>query len=261
MLDWLFKENAPKDEKDFVSLSSHELRTPLSVIKWYTEMLLDGDAGPLTEDQKKYLTTIQSSNQQAIDLVRSLLNVSRLDLGTFGIAPTDIDLKELINEALFSEEYLRVKKQIHIEKEGWDNSFIIKTDKKMALLALKNVLANAFIFSSASGVVTISLSTVSSDQELNGKEIKSKGVIVKVIDHGIGIPDDEQNLIFTKMHKGKNAKDVDSPGSGLGLYITREIMKNLNGEVWFTSDQGTTTFCLFFPSGGVLKKEGRTTLD
>src|SRR3954466_1820549 len=98
MLDWFNRKKEVTNEEgtvDFVSLSSHELRTPLSVIKWYTEMLLDEDAGPLTEEQRKYLKTIESSNQKAIDLVRSLLNVSRLDLGTFCIVPANVQLKDV----------------------------------------------------------------------------------------------------------------------------------------------------------------------
>ena len=91
---------SPKKKDDFTSISSHELRTPLSIIKWYTEMLLDEDAGPLTEEQRKYLLTIESSNQRAIDLVRSLLNVSRLELGTFSITPTEVLVTESVEELL-----------------------------------------------------------------------------------------------------------------------------------------------------------------
>ena len=85
---------------NILSLAAHELRTTLSIIKWYTEMLLDGDCGPLNVDQTKYLKTIESSNQRAIDLIKSLLNVSRLNLGTFCINPSEVDLQAVIKQIL-----------------------------------------------------------------------------------------------------------------------------------------------------------------
>ena len=119
MINWLFGKKkhvrrVAKKGDDFVSLASHELRSPLSIIKWYTEILLDGDAGPLTEDQQKYLRLIESSNQRAIDLVRSLLNVSRLDLGTFSVSPVEVSILVLVQEISKSLQGLSSKRNVSI---------------------------------------------------------------------------------------------------------------------------------------------------
>ena len=140
MISWLFgnkkalHDEIKKADDNFVSLSSHQLRSPLSIIKWYTEILLDEDAGPLTDDQKKYLTVIESSNQRAIDLVRSLLNVSRLDLGTFRIVPEPVSLVDIIGEAVSSLEKETHAKKITIIHSHGDDIPTFNADKHICLL-------------------------------------------------------------------------------------------------------------------------------
>ena len=127
----------------------------------------------------------------------------------------------------------------------------------MCMVALKELLLNAYLYTQAGKQVTISLRNVKKGE---GK-VSKDGVLFTVKDEGIGIPVGEQDKVFTKMYKGSNSKDSDSKGSGLGLYIVKTIACHLQGDTWFYSDEGGTSFSLLFPGDDVPAKEGRTALD
>ncbi len=268
MINWLLGNHKAKEviisaeKDDFVSLSSHELRGPLSIIKWYTEILLDGDMGPLTDDQKKYLTVIEMSNKRAIDLVRSLLNVSRLDLGTFRIVPVVVDMRALTLEVVefFKGEALSKKIAITLEVEGAIPT--LQADTHLTMVVLKNLISNAIAFSHPDGSVTITLRTVRNGDVVEGVSVLDESILVVVRDDGVGIPTSDRDKIFSRMVRGSNIDDSSGTGSGLGLYITKTILEYIGGKVWFVSQEDVgSTFYAAFPTKGMKKKEGRTTLD
>lgn len=268
MITWFSRKKkvahhpSKKGSDDFVSLSSHELRSPLSIIKWYTEILLDGDAGPLTEEQRKYLTTIESSNQRAIDLVRSLLNVSRLDLGTFSILPEEVSIPSLVLEVRSIFESGISKKNLLVSVNGDTAIQSIHADKHLCLMVIKSLFSNAVLFSKDNGKVDVSYSKISAGTTVNGKMITEESILLSVADNGIGIPEEEVSKIFSKMYKASNVNDSEIVGSGLSLYIAKTILEYVDGNIWFSStlEEGST-FYVTFPVKGMKKKEGRTTLD
>lgn len=264
MLTWFSrKKNVSKIEKggsvDFTSIASHELRSPLSIIKWYTEILLDGDAGPLTEDQRKYLTVIESSNQRAIDLVRSLLNVSRLDLDTFSISPIEISFPLIVEEAVHVLQKEATKKSIEIVTHVSKEIPTINADKHLCLMVIKNLVSNAIYFSKEHGTVTIKVDCISGNENMLDV---TRSIVVTVTDNGIGIPEEDSSKVFSKMFKASNVQQSENTGPGLGLYISKKILDYVGGKVWFTSvlNEGSV-FYAAFPTRGMDKKEGRTTLD
>ncbi|MEI7620655.1 MAG: ATP-binding protein [Candidatus Falkowbacteria bacterium] len=222
---------------EFVSLASHQLRTPLTSVKWHAEMMLDGDAGVLSTDQKDFTQEIYNSNQRMIDLVDSLLDVSRLDLGTLKIegVPTDILLlvKDLVNEVT----PLVVKKKVKLIEKYDKKLPIIELDKKLSYMIIQNLLTNAVKYSKSGGEVTI--------------EIKCDGpdnVLVKVVDSGYGIPLQDQDRIATKLFRADNARKTEPDGNGLGLYIVKSIINQYNGKFWFESKEGQgSTFYASLP--------------
>lgn len=259
------KSQAPLARKDdFVAISSHELRSPLSVIKWYTEILLDEDAGPLTVEQKKYLTVIENSNQRAIDLIRSLLNVSRLDLDTFGISPQEVSISELVSELVASVKLDALKRNIEIIEEVEQGLRPIQVDKHLCSLALRHPLTNAIAFSNVGGTVKVSTASVSASGVIGGMVVPKESIVVSVSDTGLGIPDEDQEKIFSKMFRGSNVQDTTGSDSGLGLYLAKTVMNlpQVQGDMWFVSEVGKgTTFYIAFPTEGMKKKEGRTVLE
>jgi signal transduction histidine kinase len=264
MITWFSrkKKSSSSSKDDFVSLSSHALRSPLSVIKWYTEILLDGDVGELTEDQRKYLRVIEISNQRAIDLIRSLLNVSRLDLGTFSISPEEIAISEVVKSATDLFKDISSKKTIKIIIEESENLKKIQADKHLVTLVLKQLMSNAIAFSEEGSIVTIRTSVTRSGTTIGEKLVDKESIIVSISDTGLGIPEAEKEKIFSKMFRGSNVKDGEDSDGGLGLYVAKTIINYVGGDIWFVSTLGKgTTFYVTFPTKGMGKKIGTTVLE
>ncbi|MCF7843264.1 HAMP domain-containing histidine kinase [Candidatus Gracilibacteria bacterium] len=254
------------DGSNLLSLASHELRTPLSVIKWYTEMLLDGDCGELNADQTKYLRTIQTSNQRAIDLIKSLLNVSRLDLGTFSINPTDVDLRFIVKQVFTENRSILDEKRIHTEEmyvSGVPGMIpILQLDKQICLVIIRNLISNAVIYSKEDSAIRVDIREKKQGEEYGSKILSDDSLVLAVFDSGIGIPQEEQGKVFSKLFKASNVTNEESKGAGLGLYIVETILSKIGGSIWFTSVKGQgSTFCVAFPKHGMPKKEGRTMLE
>ncbi len=257
-----FRVAQEEESSDFVSLSSHALRSPLSIIKWYTEILLDGDAGPLTEDQRKYLSLIESSNQRAIDLVRSLLNVSRLELDTFSVSPEESDLKDVIASVIETLKESADKKHVTLEQDTQEGAPHVVLDKHLVSMILKILLGNAITFSREGGGVRTALTQLKEGEEIGGNSVATDSIIISVADSGIGIPEADKSKIFSKMFRAGNVKDTEGSDSGLGLYIVKAVLDRVGGQVWFSSQENVgTTFYVALPLEGMKKKEGRTTLD
>jgi signal transduction histidine kinase len=234
---------------NFASVASHELRTPLSIVKWYTEILLDEDMGPLNEDQKKYLRVIESSNERAISLVTSLLNVSRLELGTFSVSPEPLLFTDVLEEVLKKQEKRIEDKKLTLSKKITGDVYSIQLDKGITTLIIRSILENAVMFSGEGGKVDISVAFTPSLITYSVKDI------------GIGIRANEQEMIFTKMFRGSNAGD-DVKGSGLSLYIVKTLLSKVGGTIFFTSNENQgSTFTINLPATGMRKRKGTTRLD
>lgn len=250
------------DKNDFVSLASHELRSPLSIIKWYTEILLDEDAGPITDEQRKYLAVIESSNQRAIDLVRSLLNVSRLDLDTFCISPVPVLISDVVRSTIeFLSKDISRKQLVVSYKEGPGVS-MINADTHVCSLVVKHVLSNAVIFSKPGGTISVSTTLVPRHSKAGNDFTTDESILLTVADTGLGIPEKDTEKIFSRMFRASNVKDSEGSDSGLGLYITKRIIDITGGNIWFESVENVgTTFYVTFKTKGMKKKEGTTVLE
>jgi two-component system, OmpR family, phosphate regulon sensor histidine kinase PhoR len=266
MIDQRGEEVGSASGDDLLSLASHELRTTLSIVKWYTEMLLEGDCGPLNDDQIKYLKTVEGSNQRAIDLIRSLLNVSRLNLGTFSINPTVVDLRKVVKDVLDQNKAKIDEKKLRVSEEYMNGiSGTVPTlplDKQIAFVLMRSLISNAIIFSKEGSEIKITLKEAKQHEMVSGLEIPEDSLVVSVQDSGIGIPKSEQEKIFSKLFKASNARSYDENGSGLSLYIVRSILSKTGGASWFTSLENVgTTFYIAFPKAGMSKKSGKVNLD
>lgn len=235
---------------EFVSLASHQLRTPLSAINWYAEMLLAGDVGKLTADQKKYLQEIYNGNQRMVDLVNALLDVSRIELGTFAIEPIPTDIKK-ITQSLISEMQKQIKKKNLKISESYDSKISkINVDPKLMRIILQNIISNAVKYTPEKGKVAVILTR------------KEPNVLIKVTDTGFGIPKAQQPHIFEKLFRADNVREKDTEGTGLGLYLVKSIVDQSGGKVWFESAENKgTTFFVQLPLSGMKKKEGTKALE
>ena len=207
---------------DFVNIASHQLRTPLSIIKWYLDYLISGDAGTVNDEQKKYLTEAYRGNERLIELVNGLLDVSRIDLGTFSIEPEMVDIKVIVERAFEKFDNLIKKNKLVIKKEIEDMPKI-NLDSRLMEITFEHIISNSIKYTPAGGVIKIIIKK------------DTKNALIEISDTGCGIPLEQQPKIFTKLFRGENAKKMESVGTGLGLYVVKAIMDKSGGKVWFKS--------------------------
>lgn len=237
MRDVTVERGIDKAKSEFVSLASHQLRTPLTTISWYTEMILNGDVGLVTPDQKKYLEEIYQGNQRMIELVNTLLDVSRIELGTFKIEPKETDIVALAESVLDEQKQKIETKKLILVKKFDKKVTLFQTDPKLLRMVLQNILSNSIEYTATSGRIDFFIS-------LDDK----KNLLIKVSDTGYGIPKNQQNQIFTKLFRADNVRDKETNGTGLGLYIVKSIIENSGGKIWFDSEENRgTTFYVTFP--------------
>ncbi|MFA6354354.1 MAG: ATP-binding protein, partial [Candidatus Paceibacterota bacterium] len=239
-----------KAKTEFVSLASHQLRTPLSTVNWYSEMLLTGDVGEITPEQKKYLEEIYSGNQRMVDLVNTLLDVSRIEMGTFMVEPKPTDIVKLARSVIDEQKLQIDEKKIKFSSSLENNISLIQADPKLLRMVIQNLLSNAVKYTPEGGKVRISISL--------GKE---KNIVLKIFDTGYGIPKNQQDKIFTKLFRADNVIGKDTEGTGLGLYIAKSVVEQAGGKLWFESVENKgTTFYATLPLGEIKKKKGIKTL-
>jgi PAS domain S-box-containing protein len=243
--DITHEKEVDKSKTEFVSLASHQLRTPLSAIRWYSEMLNSQKLGPLNDQQKSYLQEIYDSNRHMIELVNSLLNVSRIDLGTFAIEPEPTDFKEL-SESVLRELFVKIQEtEMHVTSSYEEGLPKVNADPKLVRIIFQNLLSNAVKYTKKGG--NISLSITADEKDLH----------IKVADDGVGIPANVQSKIFTKLFRADNARVVESEGTGLGLYILKAVVERGGGKIWFESAENHgTTFYVDLPLSGMKAVSG-----
>ena len=251
-----------KAKTEFVSLASHQLRTPLSVINWYSELLLSGDAGEISDSQRDYLQEIAGGNRRMVELVDALLNVSRIELGTFAVDPEPTDIIALAR-GVMDELKIKIddKNQMFVPNLSGDIP-IMNIDPKLTRMIFENLLTNAVKYTPNEGKIIMSVS-------LNQNR---DTVIVELSDTGYGIPANQQDKIFGKLFRADNVKQMDTEGTGLGLYLVKSIVEHTGGHVRFESpyvvetDHGKeevqgTKFVIELPLSGMIKKKGTRTLS
>ncbi len=227
-----------KAKTEFVSLASHQLRTPSATIKWYMDTLLSGEIGELSPKQKDYLTRVHKVNEGMIDLIETLLNVSRIEIGSIKPESKPTNVIELCESVLIELSYQIEEKKINIVKQYNDNLKDIESDPKFLRIVIQNLVSNAVKYTPDGGTIIITF------KESSGE----KAIIVS--DTGVGIPEGEQDKIFTKLFRADNVRSlVGSQGTGLGLYLVKSIMEAMGGSISFVSEENKgSTFTINFKS-------------
>lgn len=223
--------------------------------------MLDGDVGEVTPEQKKYLHEISEGSQRMVDLVNALLNVSRLELGTFSVSPEPTDVIKIIRSVLDEVKLQVDEKNIGIE-EKHETVPLISLDPKLFRIIVQNLFTNAIKYTPKNGHVRSELSVKKKEEIVNNREIAEDSLVFIVSDNGYGIPINQQNKIFDKLFRADNIKDKETDGTGLGLYIIKSIVEHSKGSVWFTSEENKgSTFYIILPLTGMAKKEGARAIE
>lgn len=221
---------------EFCAMTTHQLRAPISGTKWIIEAILEGDAGRIEGKQREYFEELYKSNERLIKFVNELLNVFKMEELHLKTNIELVNLKDLFVEIIARFSSLIKKKNLNLKLKE-EGNWVITSDKRLLDLIFDNLTSNAIRYSKDGGEIIINL-----------KKKNDKMIEVVIKDFGIGISKEEQQNIFRKFFRGKNALKIETMGSGLGLYLTKKAVEKLDGEIWFSSKEGEgTTFFVNLP--------------
>jgi signal transduction histidine kinase len=232
---------------ELISLASHELRAPLTSIHGYAHTLVR-EFGRLGEDtQKEFLEGIASEAERLGHLISDLLDMSQIEEGRLRIERRAVRPDHICGQAVQSATHPDLKHTLRLEIAS-DLPDVL-ADPGRIHQALSNILSNAIKFSPAGSEIVV------------GARPTDDSVAFYVTDHGIGIPREEQRNLFSRFHRAANAHTPDTPGAGLGLYITKGIIEAHGGRVDFQSELGRgSTFSFRLPTvAGKVRAEVGTT--
>jgi len=226
-----------KIKSDFFSLMAHELRMPLASVKEGTHLLLRGIGEESKEKRKEILAIIAEESNRLIDLVNSLLDLSKMEAGVIALNFETSDIKLLIHKAVSGMEPLAMAKNVGIQVKIPQDLPHVRMDGERILQALRNLIGNAVKFTPGGGQVTVSAQPA------------EKGVSVSVADTGPGIPKEDLNAIFDKFRQATMTSYSKIKGTGLGLAIVKHIINAHGGKVWVESEPGQgSTFIFLLPA-------------
>jgi len=217
-------ERANRGKDEFLGVVSHELRTPLNVIKGYTEIMLNDVLGAVNADQKKALETISNQSMELFTMISGILQVTRIEAGAVQAAPWEVQVVELLDE-LRSNYNIPYGKDLTLVWNYPAELPVFRTDDEKLKAVLQNLINNAIKFTEK-GSVTVS-----------ARHIPVAGMIeFKIIDTGIGIPQDKIQTIFDMFQQVDSSVTRKFNGVGLGLYIVKKFTALLGGSVAVQSE-------------------------
>jgi len=226
-----------KMKTEFVSLAAHQLRTPLSATKWALKMLIDGDLGQLSSGQAEMLEKTYQSNERMAELINDLLDITRIEEGKYLFKPILTEVGPILQFVVRSYQEEAKRRNLDLEfKRPEEKIPRAMLDVEKIRIAIQNLVDNALKYTPSGGRVTISL------------HCSKKNLEVAVKDTGVGIPPDQKERVFSRFFRGANVVKMETDGSGLGLFIVKNIIEAHGGRIWFESEEGRgTTFHFTLP--------------
>lgn len=225
-----------KLKSEFMSIAAHQLRTPLSSMKWILRMLLDGDMGRVSLQQRDFIEKAYGSGERMIALVNDLLDVTRIEEGRFGFEFSGVDFNKLVEEMTpYFKQQARIKNVDFTYKPCKDPLLLI-ADQQRIKIVLTNLIDNAMHYTPTRGSVELAVNK------------KDGFVQISVKDTGIGIPEQQKSRIFSKFFRGDNVVKMQAQGTGLGLFLSKNITEKHGGRMWFESEENKgSTFYFTLP--------------
>ena len=215
--------NLNRMKSEFVAVASHQLRTPLSAIRWETELLLTKLKKGMNKKQVEKMKNISQLSLKMTRLVNDLLDVARIDQDKLILRKQDFDLakltQDMLDESVVAYESRHITVSSNIEKDLPE----VCGDVEKIKLVLDNLIGNAFKYTTSGGRIHVGLAR------------RNKDMIFEVDDNGVGIPEEQVGRVFEKFFRSDNASKYQTEGTGLGLYISKNVVEQLGGRIWFQS--------------------------
>ena len=215
------QKKADRLRDDFIATLTHDLRTPLLAAIQTLKFFLDGSLGTITERQKLLISTMLKSNEDLLGLVNALLEVFRYDADKLVLQKSNFIFNELVTQVYNELQPLAIKKELDFVLENTDEDLIINADKSELRRVICNLCGNAINYTPQGGRVALLIKAEGDD------------LIFSVADNGSGIPQEDVPNLFQRFSQGTSAKR--STGTGLGLYLSRQIVEAHGGKIWLDS--------------------------
>jgi PAS domain S-box-containing protein len=221
----------------FLAAMSHELRTPLNAIAGYAQLMQEGVAGPISDQQQEYLARIRASQQHLLAIVNDLLNYSRIEAGEVAYDVSPLSLHEVIARVVAMVALQAERKGLQLEAVRCEGRVTALADQLRTEQIVLNLVSNAVKFTPSGGRVTVSCA------------LREGAAIVEVRDTGPGVPEEKQEMIFDPFVQLGRSLTSTQEGTGLGLAISRDLARAMNGDVSVQSTSGEgATFTLRLPA-------------
>ena len=213
-----------RSKSEFITVAAHQLRTPLSAVNWSLEGLLKE---PLKDEQKEMVSSGLGAAVKLLKTVNDLLDVSKIEEGQFGYEFENLNIVDFVENTVREMRELEQKSgiQIYFQKPN-ESSIVVSVDPQRLRIALINLLDNAIKYNVINGEVAVSLRRVEDEPYLE----------IRIKDTGVGISSSAMNKLFTKFFRAENVQRLVPEGSGLGLYIAKNIIRRHGGKIWVESE-------------------------
>jgi signal transduction histidine kinase len=234
---------------------SHELRTPLTSIIGYSEMLVEGIAGEMSVEQREFVRTIHEKGEQLLELITSLLDLSKLESGTLAMRKSEVTVEHVVSDVMHTVTPAARKKSVNVTSTVEPGLPKLWADPTRLRQIFLNLVDNAMKFTPSSGTIGISIRSTTMEVEPDDEEgglvlLRSKqpAVEVRVMDNGIGIPDSEKSKVFDAFYQVDSRATRQVGGTGLGLSIVKRLVEGHDGRVWVEdNDPQGTVFVVTIP--------------
>jgi len=236
--DVTHQKEAERLRDDFIATLTHDLRTPLLACIQTLDFFLDGTFGQIDDKQKAILETMKRSNADMLGLVNALLEVYKYEAGRLVLCKTNFDIYELVQNCVNELSSLALKKEIEIEIKG--EKLVINADKNELRRVISNLTGNAIAYSPSKTKVVIEF--LQQEEEF----------LLKVTDEGGGISEEDIKKLFCRFSQGTGKKR--SASTGLGLYLSNQIIRAHKGKIWAQSNEGGSSFCFTIKNTVPLKQ-------
>lgn len=249
-------------KSEFVSIVSHELKTPMTSMKGYTDLLVKGMAGPISDMQAQFLNVVRANVDRMSTLVNDLLEVSRIETGRLKLDVKPLELSTAIDETLRTTRAQLEERQQTLAVQGIDELPPVLADKARLIQVLTNLISNAYKYTPNGGRVTIEASRQADVQPPQARKgeipatkldpafvTRPRGYVwCAITDTGVGIAPEDQAKLFTKFFRSGDPAVREQPGTGLGLSITKSLIELQGGAIWVISEVGVgSTFAFSVP--------------
>jgi signal transduction histidine kinase len=255
-----------KLKSNFLATVSHELRTPLTSVIGFSEMLLQGIAGELNEEQREYTQTIFDRGEELLTLITQILEMSRMEMGMVHLGVASVEVTAMAERAMESVRLPASRASVTVRHEIPGDLPPVTADADKIHQVLVNLVSNAVKFTREGGEVVISAAIAPirrpfEEEDFFGDE-EENAVAVTVRDTGIGIPEEQLNQIFEAFYQVDASSTREHGGAGLGLSIVKKLIEAHGGEVWAESSVGVgTAFTFTLPQARVGAGDGTESED